>query len=58
MEAINIKPDMTNWSEERGKTFQCLAVEKKETFEEFLANIYPLSAREKLRELKKRRENA
>jgi len=57
MEAIKIKPDMTNWSEERKKTFQCLAVEKKETFEEILANIYPLSAREKLRELRKHGRN-
>ena len=41
--------DMTGWSEERKKTFQCMSVEKKETFEEVLANVFPVSVRENIR---------
>ena len=54
MKIINTKPDMTGWSEERKNTFQCMSVEKKETFEEVLANIYPVEFREKIRKNKKK----
>ena len=45
---------MTGWSEERKKTFQCIATEEKETFEEVLANVFPVSARDKIRKNKEK----
>ena len=54
MQKINTNPDMTGWSEERKKTFQCIATEEKETFEEVLANVFPVSARDKIRKNKEK----
>ena len=54
MVKINTTPDMSGWSKERKETFQCIVTEEKETFEQVLANIFPVEAREKIRKNKKR----
>ncbi len=44
MKVLNIKPDTSNWSEERKKTFQCFAVEERLTLKDLNKNLINATA--------------